>query len=203
MNLQERLLLSRLLIKDTASKYDPKQTNILWSGGKDSTVLLHLIRKTLHKVPFHVVRVDTGIDFPEVYQFVERITKEWNLTLDTIQLLSPQEKKDIASVKDEEEVRKYIRIKRDGAVKKFIKESRITASFSGIRWYENFHNIQHFWGEYLGINMVYPILHWTHNDIMEYTRLYKVPRVSLYEEGYTHLDSMWFSYAKKTTEKKI
>ena len=54
----------------------------LWSMGKDSTAMLGLARKAfVGKVPFPVIHIDNGIDFPETYAFREELTKKWNLDL--------------------------------------------------------------------------------------------------------------------------
>jgi sulfate adenylyltransferase subunit 2 len=47
---------------------------LLFSGGKDSIVLLHLARKAFRPgtVPFGVMHVDTGHNFPEVIEFRDR-----------------------------------------------------------------------------------------------------------------------------------
>ena len=44
---------------------------ILFSGGKDSIVLTHLAKKAFFpsKVPFPLLHVDTGHNFPETMQF--------------------------------------------------------------------------------------------------------------------------------------
>jgi sulfate adenylyltransferase subunit 2 len=44
---------------------------LLFSGGKDSAVLLHLARKAFHPaaLPFPVMHVDTGHNFPEVLRY--------------------------------------------------------------------------------------------------------------------------------------
>ena len=44
---------------------------ILFSGGKDSTVLLHLAKKAFYpiRIPFKVLHIDTGHNFPEVLEF--------------------------------------------------------------------------------------------------------------------------------------
>lgn len=47
------------------------QVYISFSGGKDSTVLLHLVRTLFPNVP--AVFVDTGMEFPEVRDFVKTI----------------------------------------------------------------------------------------------------------------------------------
>src|SRR6202049_532525 len=53
---------------------------MLWSVGKDSNVLLWLTRKAFFgRVPFPVILLDTGNEFPEVYAFRDRIIAEWGL----------------------------------------------------------------------------------------------------------------------------
>lgn len=55
---------------------------MLWSIGKDSTALLWMVRKAfLGEIPFPVVLLDTGLEFPEVYDFRDRLTKEWKLPI--------------------------------------------------------------------------------------------------------------------------
>lgn len=53
---------------------------MLWSIGKDSTALLWMVRKAFFgRVPFPLVLLDTGMEFPEVYDFRDRLVKEWDL----------------------------------------------------------------------------------------------------------------------------
>jgi len=56
---------------------------LLYSVGKDSSVLLHLARKAFHPgpVPFPVLHVDTGWKFREMYEFRDRIATELDLEL--------------------------------------------------------------------------------------------------------------------------
>src|SRR5688572_23340777 len=51
---------------------------LLFSGGKDSLVLLHLARKAFRpgRFPFPVMHVDTGHNFPEVIEFRDRLMSE-------------------------------------------------------------------------------------------------------------------------------
>lgn len=51
---------------------------ILFSGGKDSIVVTHLARKAFHpaKIPFPLVHVDTGHNFPETIQFRDDLVKK-------------------------------------------------------------------------------------------------------------------------------
>ena len=51
---------------------------LLFSGGKDSAVLLHLARKAFHPaaLPFPVMHVDTGHNFPEVIEYRDRMVEQ-------------------------------------------------------------------------------------------------------------------------------
>ncbi|MCB5907516.1 sulfate adenylyltransferase subunit CysD [Streptomyces pinistramenti] len=54
---------------------------ILFSGGKDSTVLVHLAAKAFAPapVPFPLLHVDTGHNFPEVLEFRDALARRMNL----------------------------------------------------------------------------------------------------------------------------
>src|ERR671913_1153607 len=56
---------------------------LLFSGGKDSIVLLRLAEKAFRpgKFPFPVLHVDTGHNFPEVLEYIERRIAELGETL--------------------------------------------------------------------------------------------------------------------------
>jgi sulfate adenylyltransferase subunit 2 len=55
---------------------------MLWSIGKDSTVLLWLARKAFFgHVPFPLVHVDTSYKIPEMIEFRDRLAKAWKLDM--------------------------------------------------------------------------------------------------------------------------
>ncbi len=59
-----------------------KSLCMLWSIGKDSTVLLWLARKAFYgHVPFPLVHIDTSFKIPEMIQYRDRLAAEWNLNL--------------------------------------------------------------------------------------------------------------------------
>ncbi len=73
---------------------------LLFSGGKDSIVLLHLAMKAFYPapVPFPVVHVDTGHNFPEVIAFRDEVVAKHGLRL---VVGSVQEAIDHGSVREE------------------------------------------------------------------------------------------------------
>lgn len=55
---------------------------MLWSVGKDSTVLLWLARKAFFgHVPIPLIHIDTNYKIPEMIEYRDRLTKEWGLTM--------------------------------------------------------------------------------------------------------------------------
>jgi sulfate adenylyltransferase subunit 2 len=64
------------VIREVAA--EPGRGVLLFSGGKDSAVLLRLARKAFHPagLPFPVMHVDTGHNFPEVIEYRDRVVAE-------------------------------------------------------------------------------------------------------------------------------
>ena len=59
-----------------------KNLCMLWSIGKDSTVLLWLARKAFFgHVPFPLVHIDTSFKIPEMIAYRDRLAADWNLNL--------------------------------------------------------------------------------------------------------------------------
>ena len=56
---------------------------ILFSGGKDSILVTHLAKKAFYpaKIPFALMHVDTGHNFPETIQFRDDLVKELGVNL--------------------------------------------------------------------------------------------------------------------------
>ena len=56
---------------------------ILFSGGKDSILVTHLARKAFYpsKIPFSLLHVDTGHNFPETMKFRDDLVKELGVQL--------------------------------------------------------------------------------------------------------------------------
>ncbi len=59
-----------------------KSLGMLWSIGKDSTVLLWLVRKAFFgHVPFPLIHIDTAYKIPEMIAYRDRLTRDWKLNM--------------------------------------------------------------------------------------------------------------------------
>ena len=68
------------ILREAFNKFE--KLAMLWSIGKDSTVLLWLARKAFFgHVPFPLVHVDTTYKIPSMIEYRDRLVKEWNLQL--------------------------------------------------------------------------------------------------------------------------
>lgn len=69
------------IMREVAAQFE--RPVLLFSGGKDSIVMVHLARKAFHpaKIPFPLLHVDTGHNFPETIEFRDRLVKELGVEL--------------------------------------------------------------------------------------------------------------------------
>lgn len=59
-----------------------KSLGMLWSIGKDSTVLVWLVRKAFFgHIPFPLVHIDTHFKIPEMIEYRDNLTREWRLDM--------------------------------------------------------------------------------------------------------------------------
>ncbi|MGV0326293.1 sulfate adenylyltransferase subunit CysD [Corynebacterium confusum] len=64
------------ILREVAGQFD--KVGLLFSGGKDSVVVFELARRAFAPatVPFELLHVDTGHNFPEVIEFRDRLVEE-------------------------------------------------------------------------------------------------------------------------------
>ena len=69
------------IIREVASEFD--NPVMLYSIGKDSSVMLHLAQKAFYpsKIPFKLMHIDTTWKFKEMINFRDEIAKKYNLDL--------------------------------------------------------------------------------------------------------------------------
>ena len=71
---------TKLRIHEWVRHYCTDGVYVSFSGGKDSTVLLHIVRELYPNIP--AVFVDTGLEYPEIRQFVK--------TFENVEILRPK-----------------------------------------------------------------------------------------------------------------
>ncbi len=69
------------IIREVAAQFE--RPVLLFSGGKDSICMLHLALKAFYpgKIPFPLMHVDTGHNFPETIEFRDNLVKKYGLEL--------------------------------------------------------------------------------------------------------------------------
>jgi len=69
------------VLREVAAQFETKV--ILFSGGKDSIVLVHLAKKAFWpaKMPFSLLHIDTGHNFEETLEFRDNLAKELGVEL--------------------------------------------------------------------------------------------------------------------------
>lgn len=78
--LEVKVLMSKQRIREWINEYGEDGVYISFSGGKDSTVLLHLVRELYPNVK--AMFVDTGLEYPEIRDFVR--------TFDNVDIVRPK-----------------------------------------------------------------------------------------------------------------
>jgi sulfate adenylyltransferase subunit 2 len=178
-----------------------KRIALLWSLGKDSNVMIWLVRKAFFgRVPFPALHVDTGKKFPEMYAFRERYPAEWGLDLkiepcppvDSIDPTLPPAARSAARKTEglKQALAKYgfdgliAGIRRDEEPTRAKERVFSPRSLEG-RW-DVGDQPPEFWDQFNaapppGAHLrIHPILHWTEPDIWAYTRREGIPVIPLY-----------------------
>ena len=78
--LEVKVLMTKQRIREWIGEFGTDGVYVSFSGGKDSTVLLHLVREINPDIP--AVFVDTGLEYPEIREFVK--------TFDNVTWLKPK-----------------------------------------------------------------------------------------------------------------
>lgn len=80
MPLEVKVAMTKVRVRDWVNYYGEDGVYISFSGGKDSTVLLDIVREMYSNIP--AVFVDTGLEYPEIRNFVK--------TFDNVTWLKPK-----------------------------------------------------------------------------------------------------------------
>ncbi|MDK3257103.1 sulfate adenylyltransferase subunit CysD [Blastococcus capsensis] len=201
------------IFREVAAEFE--RPVLLFSGGKDSIVMLHLATKAFWpaKVPFPVMHVDTGHNFPEVMEYRDRRVAETGVKL---LVASVQEAIDKGRVREQTGPRASRNPLQTVALLDGIEEHDFDAAFGGARRDEekarakervfsfrdefgqwdpknqrpelwSLYNGRRHRGEHI---RVFPLSNWTELDIWQYIE----------REG-IELPSIYFSHERTVVER--
>jgi phosphoadenosine phosphosulfate reductase len=159
---------------------------VTFSGGKDSLVVLHLIRSLCDGIiPLPVFNLDTTAKFPEVLQFRDHLAGLWNLNLVILRDAEAAARLEIG--KDKKACCLALKVK---PLNRAIVEHRLRGLITAIRWDEQEARAEE---QYLSPRetpphtRIHPILHFTEADIWDYIHAFNLPYCPLYDQGYRSL----------------
>ena len=178
---------------------------ILFSGGKDSILVTHLAKKAFYpaKIPFALMHVDTGHNFPETIQFRDDLIKELGVKLIVGSVQDSIDMGRVAEEKGKNATRNALQIT---TLLDAIEENKVDCAIGGGRRDEekarakerffshrndfgewdpknqrpelwNLLNGKHFQGEHF---RAFPISNWTEMDVWNYIKRENISIPSLY-----------------------
>lgn len=202
-HLEELEAESIFVLREVFAQFD--KPAILFSGGKDSIVVTHLARKAFHpaKIPFPLMHVDTGHNFPETIKFRNDLIEELGAQLI---VGSVQESIDEGRVQEERGFNASRNMLQTTTLLDTLEKEQIDCAIGGARRDEekarakerflshrdefgqwdpknqrpelwNLFNGRHFMGEHF---RAFPISNWTEMDVWQYILKENIAIPSLY-----------------------
>ncbi len=176
---------------------------MLWSMGKDSTLMLWLARKAFFgHIPFPLIHIDTTYKIPEMITFRDQLAKDWNLKLliskntDALNngMNSNLGRLECCNALKTEALQKFLEknhfqsllvaIRRDEEGSR-AKERYFSPRDQRFQW-DYVEQPPELWDQYNTSFpkethvRIHPILHWSELDIWLYPQQEKIPTLSLY-----------------------
>ena len=190
------------IIREVVSEFE--NPVMLYSMGKDSSVMLRLALKSFFPapIPFPILHIDTTWKFKEMIQFRKNIIKEHNLKC----IIHVNKKGIDQNISPFKHGSRYTDIMKTDGLKQVVEKYKFDALFGGARRDEeksrskerifSFRNKFNFWDSKNqrpelwniyntqinpGENIrVFPLSNWTEIDIWQYIHLEQIPIVPLY-----------------------
>ena len=191
------------ILRETAAQF--RKPVLLYSIGKDSSVLVHLARKAFFpgKIPFPLLHIDTTYEYPERIEFRDRFTKEIGAEL---RVYTNRAAVEAGANPYDLGTAKCCHLLRTRALVEGLKEGAYDAAIGGGRRDEERSRAKErvfsfrdregqwdprnqrpeLWNLYNGrvdageSIRVFPISNWTESDVWRYIEVEKIPLVPLY-----------------------
>jgi sulfate adenylyltransferase subunit 2 len=209
------------VLREVAAQFE--RPALLFSGGKDSIVLVHLSLKAFYpaRIPFPLLHIDTGHNFEETIEFRDQLAREMN-----VQLIvgSVQESIDNGRAVEEQGINASRNVLQTVTLLDTIEANKFDAAIGGgrrdeekARAKERFFSHRDEFGQWdpknqrpelwylfngkkrLGEHFrVFPISNWTEMDVWQYILAENIPLPSIYfthEREVFNRDGVWLAAA--------
>jgi len=191
------------LMREVAAQFE--RPVLLFSGGKDSIIMVHLARKAFHPapIPFPLMHVDTGHNFPETMAFRDALVEKFRVKLYVASVQDAIDKGRVVEETGPEASRNGLQIV---PLLDAIQEHRFDAAFGGgrrdeekARAKERFFSHRDRFGQWDPKNQrpelwrlynghknvgehfrVFPLSNWTEMDVWQYIALENIDIPNLY-----------------------
>jgi len=191
------------IIREVASEFD--NPVMLYSIGKDSSVMLHLAQKAFYpsKIPFKLMHIDTTWKFKEMINFRDETAKKYNLDL-LVHINQEGVRNNINPISSGSKI--HTDVMKTQSLIQALDKYKFDAAFGGARRDEeksrakerifSFRDKKHHWDpknqkpelwNLFNTNIdkgesvrVFPLSNWTEIDIWQYIYQENIPLVSLY-----------------------
>lgn len=205
-HLQELESEAIFIIREVASSFE--NPALLFSGGKDSILLTHLAKKAFYpaRIPFPLIHIDTGHNFPETIKFRDDLAEKLGVNLIVGSVQSAIERGLVKEETGANASRNFLQIE---TLLECLEENKIDGAMGGARRdeekaraKERFFSHRDTFGQWdpknqrpelwnlFNSNMnigehfrVFPISNWTEMDVWEYIKFENIELPSLY---YSH-----------------
>jgi sulfate adenylyltransferase subunit 2 len=216
------------VIREAASQFE--RPAMLFSGGKDSIVMTHLARKAFYpaRIPFPLLHIDTGHNFPETITFRDKMVEEIGARLEVRYV---QDSIDKGRAREEKGPNASRNVLQTITLLDALEELKIDAAMGGARRdeekaraKERFFSHRDEFGQWDPKNQrpelwmllngrkhigehfrVFPLSNWTEMDVWMYIQLENIPIPEIYfthERDVVDRDGMLLAYSEYITLKE-
>ncbi len=189
LSLQDKIRIAEERFVQLLETATPESIHVAWTGGKDSTTVLHLWQEFLHRrglnAPVCAVNIDTGVKFPEVLALRDHLIAAWGLDC---HIARPEV--DITAYPLAKDVARCCAELKIAPLKRSIQERDVAVLLTGLRRDEHPSRAGRPWQEqrqdppHVQCN---PILEWSEMDVWAYIMERGLPYCELYDQGYRSL----------------
>lgn len=193
LSLADKIIWSEQVILNALKSH--KYPYVACSWGKDSIVMLHLIRKFCKDIT--VVFNNTMVEYPETYKYRDRMLQEWKIKnyyetkpiKDFWRCVKEYGYPKLRSSNQGNTTPQCCKYLKDYPAKKLSKEKGFDCAFIGILGEESMQRrllfIKHGYHYFVkkeNIHKVQPIIIWKDEDIYEYVRIKRIPMNQIYSK---------------------